>query len=157
MFFFFGTLMDADVLARVIGRPVTADELAVAELDGYRRVRARRASYPVLVPSIHSRVEGRLMAPRDAFEEARIAWFEEGEYAEHRRSVRRRDGSLVHARLFFGLPALGTTADEWDPTTWARQDKAAFLERCDRWLDECPIRPSSGQACGRPHDGSSSR
>ena len=43
-FFFFGTLMDRDVLAAVLDRPVAGDELSRAWLHGYRRVRAANTS-----------------------------------------------------------------------------------------------------------------
>ena len=38
-YFFFGTLMDRDVLASVLDRPVARDELSRAWLHGYRRLR----------------------------------------------------------------------------------------------------------------------
>ena len=139
MFFFFGTLMDLDVLARVIGRPVDPAELTVAEIDDYRRVRAVHEPYPVLVPAPGTTVEGRLMRPRSAWEAARVAWFEEGEYAERRWRVRTHDGGTVAARIFFGLPVLGATPEAWELDAWTRTEKASFLERCDGWLRDCPI------------------
>jgi hypothetical protein len=43
-FFFFGTLMDRDVLATVLDRPVDSDELSQAWVHDYQRVRAATAA-----------------------------------------------------------------------------------------------------------------
>ena len=48
-FFFYGTLMDRDVLACVLARPVIAAALKPATLRGWRRCSVRGASYPVVV------------------------------------------------------------------------------------------------------------
>jgi hypothetical protein len=49
-YFFYGTLMDAAVRAAVLGRALPADAVIAAELAGWRRVRRRGATYPVLGP-----------------------------------------------------------------------------------------------------------
>src|SRR3954451_21868760 len=59
--FFFGALMDLDVLAYLLERPVDLDDLQPATIAGFRRVRAAGASYPVLVPEAGGKVEGRLL------------------------------------------------------------------------------------------------
>ena len=48
-YFFFGTLMDQDVLSVVLGRRPAPGMIRSASLAGYRRFRARCESYPVLV------------------------------------------------------------------------------------------------------------
>ena len=50
-YFFFGTLMDRDVLATVLDRPVATDEMIPAWLHDHQRMRAATVSYPVLVRS----------------------------------------------------------------------------------------------------------
>ncbi len=37
-YFFYGTLMDGDVLARVVGQPVPPAPLEAAVVEGYRRL-----------------------------------------------------------------------------------------------------------------------
>lgn len=59
--FFFGTLMDLDVLTYLLERPVDVADLRPATIQGFRRARATGASYPVLVPEPGSRVDGRLL------------------------------------------------------------------------------------------------
>ena len=48
--FFFGTLMDLDVLTYLLERPVDLDDLCPAAITGFRRVRVLGAGYPVLTP-----------------------------------------------------------------------------------------------------------
>ena len=60
--FFYGTLMDVDVVAKVLARPFAERELVPAFLRGWRRLAVRNASYPVILPDPASRVEGRLLA-----------------------------------------------------------------------------------------------
>ena len=50
-YFFFGTLMDRDVLATVLDRAVAHEEMIPAWLHDYARVRAATVSYPILVTS----------------------------------------------------------------------------------------------------------
>ena len=138
-FFFFGTLMDRDVLERVLDRPVPDAQLAPARLSGYRRVRAVAASYPVLMACEGGLVEGivlRVATPRD---EARILHFEEEEYEARVLPVHLvHDGRPLDARVFIALDSMGVTEEGWDLESWAREHKAAFLVRCDEWLRDCP-------------------
>lgn len=138
-YFFFGTLMDHDVLEQVLDRAVAHSELAPAWLEGFRRVCAAHRSYPVLVPDARSAVEGRLLCravPRDA---VRIRHFEDEEYDDQRVAVRVSDGTAVEARVFFALEHLGSTERPWDLTAWARMHKPHFLELCREWMRDCPV------------------
>ncbi|MGH6887228.1 MAG: gamma-glutamylcyclotransferase family protein, partial [Geminicoccales bacterium] len=81
-FFFFGTLMDRDVLEIVLGRPVGEDELAPARLRGYRRVRTATRPYPMLKPDPDGVVEGMLLIEASRRDEVRILHFEDQEYVD---------------------------------------------------------------------------
>src|SRR3546814_14332510 len=80
-YFFFGTLMDPDVLRLVLGRPVTRGALAPARLHGYRRMRILRDSFPVLVADPPPPVEGSVFNAAGAPDDARVLFFED--YAHH--------------------------------------------------------------------------
>lgn len=137
-YFFFGTLMDHEVLEYVLDRAVADSELAPAWLEGFRRVCAANRSYPVLVPDPKSMVEGRLLhrvVPRD---DVRIRHFEDEEYHDRWLCVRTGDGTEVEARVFFALDHLGRTDRPWDPTAWAREHKPHYLDLCREWMRDCP-------------------
>ena len=137
-YFFFGTLMDRDVLAAVLERPVAGDELSQAWLHGYRRVRAANTSYPILVPAPGMVVGGIVFQPRNAREDVRIQHFEDGEYAERWLAVHQAGGRRLITRVFLALEVLQATDEAWDLAAWAREHKAAFLEQCREWMRDCP-------------------
>ena len=137
-YFFFGTLMDLDVLAAVLDRPLTGSELSQAWLRGYRRVRAATASYPVLVPAAKLLVGGVLFQPQSERDEIRIRHFEGEEYVDRWLMVRLPGGRRRPARVFFSLEALGRTDHPWNLAEWAQEHKAAFLEQCREWMRDCP-------------------
>jgi Gamma-glutamyl cyclotransferase, AIG2-like len=147
-FFFFGTLMDRDVIATVLDRPVDSDELSRAWLHGYRRVRAATAAYPVLVPAPGLVVRGVLFDPRSARDDVRIRHFEDGEYIDRWLMAHLPGGRRQPARVFFPLEVLGATDIAWSLHEWAREHKAAFLVRCGEWMRDCPPEPS--EAVGEP-------
>jgi gamma-glutamylcyclotransferase (GGCT)/AIG2-like uncharacterized protein YtfP len=137
-FFFFGTLMDCEVLERVLDRPVAGGEVAPARLAGFRRVRSARGTYPLLVPGQDDIVEGVLLraaSPRDA---RRITHFEGEEYESRWLTVRTEDGAPLRARVFFARAAIGRTDEPWDLELWAAVHKKAFLEQCGDWMRGCP-------------------
>lgn len=136
-YFFFGTLMDRDVLATVLDRPVADDETTPAWLHDYRRVRAATGSYPLLVPSPGLVVGGVLFRPKDGRDDLRIRHFEEEEYAERWLTVHLAGGRRLPSRVFFGLEVLQATDEPWDLATWRRVHKAAFLEQCREWMSDC--------------------
>jgi hypothetical protein len=138
-FFFFGTLMDRDVLAVVLGREVGTGELAPARLAGMRRVAAAREPYPLLVPDRRGVVEGVLLLRPGRRDEVRIRHFEDEEYVERRVAVRRADGALLTARAFFAIEALGRSDRPWDLASWAALHKEAYLPRCREWMRDCEM------------------
>lgn len=137
--FLFGTLMDIDVMARVLDRAFGAEELGPARLDGWRRVRALNATYPLLLPDPDGAVDGVLFArpsPRDL---VRIRHFESEEYEARAVTVRTPDGAAVPASVFLALAdVFATDGEPWCLDRWRRDHKGAFLVRCDAWMADCP-------------------
>lgn len=137
-YFFFGTLMDRDVLERVLGRAVDGPELTPAHVVGFDRVRTARAPYPTLVPRAGCVTDGMLLRTASRRDRRRIEHFEDEEYAGRRLTARLADGRAVRARAFFALAGVGASGEPWSLTSWARTHKPAFLEQCDAWMQDCP-------------------
>jgi hypothetical protein len=135
--FFFGTLMDPDVLERVLDRPIAGDELTPARLEGSRRVRSARGGYPVLVARRGSIVDGMLLRAASPRDERRLVHFESEEYDSRWLTVQAPDGAKMKARVFLALAGLGRTDEPWDLEAWARTHKEAFLEQCRAWMGGC--------------------
>jgi hypothetical protein len=132
--FFFGTLMDLDVLAYLLERPLDLDDLRPASVAGFRRVRARGASYPVLVPQSGARVQGRLLRRATSRDIARINHYESGEYLAELRQVVTADGTEIAAWLYLGLDHLQGSDEPWSLEAWQARDKAGFFAACDGWM-----------------------
>jgi|HubBroStandDraft_6_1064221.scaffolds.fasta_scaffold4209316_1 hypothetical protein len=71
--FFYGTLMDRELLSRVFGRRVPARALRPARLDGWRRVAVRGCGYLVLVCCPRARVAGVVVDRLSAAERDRLS------------------------------------------------------------------------------------
>jgi hypothetical protein len=149
-FFFFGTLMDRDVLATVLDRPVDSDELSQAWVHDYQRVRAATAAYPVLVPAPGLVVRGILFDPGSARDDVRIRHFEDEEYVDRWLIAHLPGGRRRPVRVFFALEVLGATDLAWNLVEWAHEHKAAFLVQCREWMRDCPRDPSDAAAEPRP-------
>ncbi len=137
--FFFGTLMDRDVLTYVLGRPVDVEDLAIATLDGFRRVQVLGRSYPMLVPGPAGCVQGRLFLRATARDIRRINHFESGEYHADRRFVRDAAGADHWAWLYVAQEgALVPSEAPWTLEVWTERHKAGFFADCDGWMADSP-------------------
>lgn len=138
-FFFFGTLMDPEVLEIALDREVAMTELVPGSLTGFRRARLTLAVYPTLVAAPESALEGRLLFGASGRDEARLRYFEHG-YVERWLTVRRLDhGRVVPARTFFASWRLGASAQSWSLEAWARRHKARYVPLCRQWMATCPV------------------
>ncbi|WP_157505729.1 gamma-glutamylcyclotransferase family protein [Geminicoccus roseus] len=138
-FFFYGTLMDRDVLDHVLSRQVEDQELVPAILHGHRRVTCPGFVYPCLVEAPQARVTGLALASPSRKDLVRLHWFEEGEYGASLAPIWLLDGRRVQARYFTAYEdVLPAGAEEWCPMTWATRDKPGYLDQCAGWMDGCP-------------------
>jgi hypothetical protein len=121
--FFFGSLMDRELLALVSGR--AADALAVTEatLHGFARRRARGESFPVIVPHPGGRVDGVLVRGLTPADLDRIQFFEGSDYAPRTFAVEAA-GARVEAQVFLPTARLEAEAAEWDHAAWAADERA---------------------------------
>lgn len=128
--FVFGTLLDIEVLGLVLGRPVGPDALEPARLGGFRRVRVRGASYPMLVADPAGEVAGALLRGLDAAARGRLDAYEGPAYRLVPVEVVDPAGARVRALVYEAVPgALEPTREPWDLARWQARDKAAFLAR----------------------------
>ncbi len=132
--FFFGTLMDLDVLTYVLERPVDLDDLRPATLVGFRRVAIESASYPALRPQPGEQVHGCLLRRASRRDIARINHFESGEYCAELHPVTTDDGAAHSAWLYIGLDHLSCTDETWCLEDWQRRHKPGFFPACDEWM-----------------------
>jgi hypothetical protein len=131
-FFFFGSLMDADVRAIVLGRPLPDRRCRRARIDGYRRVRAVGKSYPMLLPAPGYGAVGLVVQGLSRSDAARLRYFEGTAYRLARRTVTLDDGATCPAHLFLAASGLHPLRKDWDFAAWQQQAKRRFVATAKR-------------------------
>ena len=127
-YFFFGSMMDRDVLNLVVGRMVPDADVEPATLAGYRLVHVADESYPAIVPHAGRQVEGVRVRRLTSAECERIAWFEGKEYASQMVEVTLRGGTPARAGVHLPTEALETIGGEgWDFARWRRAEKDGLM------------------------------
>lgn len=133
-FFFYGTLLDPDVMALVIGRRLPPSAFVPAILPGHSRRRAKGATYPVVVRDVADRVRGVIVVGLTSRDVARLAAYEGPGYRIARLKVR-VGGELATVSVFEPVVArLQPSTSPWDYALWKRRHKRPFVGRLKRAL-----------------------
>lgn len=128
-FFFYGTLLDRDVIALVLGRRLPPAAFASAVLPGHVRRRVEGASYPIAVPDRKGEVAGAVVGGLSARDVARLATYEGPRYRIAPLKVRIA-GVLTVVSVFAPVEELfQPTVGSWALAPWQRRHKRAFLAR----------------------------
>ena len=127
--FFYGTLIDADVRAAVLGAAPRRLSVEPALLPGYRRVQMRKRSYPIIVPDARAAVAGVLMRGLNRADFARLLDYETDEYRAISAEVATRSGKRIVAKVFAASPRALPSPTPWNAADWQRRCKRAFLRR----------------------------
>jgi hypothetical protein len=125
-FFFYGTLMDRDLLSAVLGRRVWPRALAPAVLRGYRRSSVHGASYPVVLPQRGGLVAGVILCGVSVVESARLSAYEGDGYE----LVRTLAGEPLRTVLLF-KPKPGffdATPRRWTLAGWRLRHKRSAMK-----------------------------
>jgi len=133
-FFFFGTLMDEEVLTLVVGRRAAPQHLRAAILSGFRRVKAQGVNYPVIVKSEHGSVSGLLVSGLDLSAAERLAAYEGAAYETAEVTVSTA-GRSHRALVFVPRPDGGLVPldEDWLYEAWRRRHRATFVARLRPW------------------------
>lgn len=122
-YFFYGTLMDADVRAAVLGRTLAPMHLGSAVLRGFRRVRMAGTAYPVLAAGgPEDRVDGLLARGLSRADTAKLIRYEGAAYVVKSLPVETAPGETVMARIFCSRSNVRLTAEPWTLVDWLRQN-----------------------------------
>lgn len=128
-FFFYGTLMDEDVLGRVLGRAPAPEAIVPATLDGYRRTGIRGRHYPMIVASAAGQVRGILVHGLDTEDGVRLTWYESDQYDIVSVHPRHDGGRQHQAWTFMPRPGSMIPAGDWSLADWQRRHKAESMVR----------------------------
>lgn len=133
-FFFYGTLLDQDVAALVLGRRLPPAAFVPASLPGHARRRARDATYPIVVRDPRGAVPGAIVGGLSARDVARLTAYEGPGYRVVPLRVR-ASGAMTDVSVFEPVQSrLRPSGELWDLTLWQRRHKRAFVARLKRAL-----------------------
>lgn len=131
--FFFGTLLDPDVLRLVLGRELPPERRRPATLWGFRRVVVRGESYPALRAEPGARVDGMLVEGLSADQRRRVLYFEGEEFTPQPQTVVCA-GETLSALVFVATDATPLDRRDWRLANWQRDHKTDFLPMARDWM-----------------------
>ncbi|WP_082114147.1 gamma-glutamylcyclotransferase family protein [Kiloniella litopenaei] len=132
--FFFGSLMDQDVLEIVLGRSVEIQNFKQGILVGYQCEREAKESYPVLIPSPGQQAKVLIAETLSTTDIDRILFYETGEY-DFARFNPLVDGKKITALGFATGEDIASSGERWHLNIWQKKDKAAFLPLAERFME----------------------
>jgi hypothetical protein len=128
-FFFYGTLIEPEILHAVLRRPVAPAHRRNAVLRGYRRVFRQGASYPVVVADPASDVEGIVVSPLTTPDVALLTAYEGPEYEIRELTVKLSGDGFVGAKVFMPRAACEASRTPWTLEEWRRRYQSTFIRR----------------------------
>jgi hypothetical protein len=137
-FFFYGTLLDLDVTALVLGRRLPPSAFVPASLPGHARRRAQGATYPIVVRDPRSDVAGVIVGGLSGRDVAHLAAYEGPGYRIVPLRVRSGGKSVTVSVFEPVVNRLQPSAQAWDLVLWQRRHKRAFVGRLRRAFSARP-------------------
>jgi hypothetical protein len=141
-FFFYGSLIDRDVMALVLGRRLPPQAFKPATVAGYARRRAAGASYPVLIRDPKGKVAGVVVRGFSRRDVAQLSAYEGKGYRIVPLQVRCASAGLI-VSVFESMAAhderLKPSRELWDLKTWQRRHKRGYVARVARVFNGRPV------------------
>lgn len=136
-FFFYGTLVDADVRRLVLGREVPDAAVRPAVLAGFRRYTVREQPYPAALPQAGSTIDGVIMPKVSLRDATMLTCFEGADYEARLCPVTdlADGGREQEAWVFIASDRVRRGDPEWSIDDWRTRYKPAFFEIAAGWLD----------------------
>lgn len=133
-FFFYGTLMDHDVIEIVLGRALIARCLQPAKFDGYCARIAIDEAVPVLRAAPDSSVSGVVIDDLTAADAKRICFFEDSEYDSEPCEVEVDGVGVVTAYVYLNSQLRVNEKQNWDFLRWKAEEKPLLLILARQWM-----------------------
>lgn len=138
-FFFYGTLLDHDVTAMVLGRRLPPRAFVPASLRGHARRMARGVTYPVLVRDPRADVSGVVVGGLSVGDVERLAAYEGPRYRIAPLGVW-MGGKQIMVSVFEPIEkSFEPVEGSWTLTLWQRRHKRSFIARVSRALSAHPL------------------
>jgi hypothetical protein len=126
LLFFYGSLMDRDLLSIALGRDVSTLGLLEATVDGFICRRAAGKAYPILLTQRGSRAEGILVSGFNYIDIDRLSYYESEDYVLQLITVQTKAGPY-QAKFFQPTRKLGDSGESWTLKGWQYIEKSKAL------------------------------
>lgn len=123
-FFFYGSLMDDEVVQAILSKPLRILRPRAAVLPGYRRVYVAGTLYPAIIQDSHSRVEGLLVSDVTRQDQLKLDRFEGVGYAAQPVDVLVAEDIREIGLVYQPKRGLRLTDKVWSLSEWQRKHKA---------------------------------
>ncbi len=134
-FFFYGSLMDLELLEAVIDRSASHLAFVPGWLTGYVAQTAHGYSFPTLIERKGARVDGLITQGLTDDDIARIAYFEDTEYAPTTVDVTTAEADLA-AQVFMATATLRSSGEPWSFDHWRQHHKPLLVAVTRRVMRE---------------------
>lgn len=134
-FFFYGSLMDLELLEAVLGRNPGHLAFTPGWLQGFAAETALGYSFPTLVENKTARTDGLVTHGLSDDDVARIAYFEDTEYAPAVFDIATAETEIA-AQVFVATTALKSTGELWSFDHWRRHHKPLLVAVTHRVMRE---------------------
>jgi gamma-glutamylcyclotransferase (GGCT)/AIG2-like uncharacterized protein YtfP len=131
-FFFYGTLIDPEILRSVLQRSVDPIRRRKAVLKGYRRVYRRGASYPIIIADTTAQVEGVVVSELTNRDIMLLTMYEGQEYEIRELPVSCSGTGLLRAKVFLPGPGCEASCESWTPEDWNKRFRHALIRSITR-------------------------
>lgn len=135
IFFFYGSLMDRELLEAVIDRSSAHLQLQPGRLDGYAAETAHGYSFPTLVARSGAAVEGVVTHGLSDADIERISYFEDTEYTHQPVEVLTA-AETITARTYMSTRTLRSSGEPWDFPHWRVHHKPVLVAVTRRVMRE---------------------
>lgn len=126
-FFFYGSLMDRDLLEAVLGRRANGVTFTPGWLTGYVAEKAAGYTFPTLIKSRTGRVNGVVTQGLTQADADRIAYYEDNdEYAAQVVDIATATTDIA-AQVFMAATQMMSSGEPWSFDHWKRHDKPLLL------------------------------
>lgn len=141
--FFYGSLQDRALLALVTGRPDPETlALRTAALADHDVERAEGYVFPMIVQAPNRTAPGAVIDGLDATERARIAFFEDSDYAL-RGGDAIVDGAVRPVAFFAPTAKLRSSGEPWRIEAWPKADRALLMACAEEQLSYFGVHPQA--------------
>lgn len=130
-YFFYGTLMDPEILSLVTGRRFRGHDLVPARLADWRRAAVRGAPYPAIVPAAGRVIDGVVIDGVDHRMARRLTTYEGPGYRERVLEVD-AGSDAVASRVFVPTQSMPVSRWDWSFDEWRKRHKRYYVRRLNR-------------------------